>query len=545
MRAAGGRGALRWRAMALCLGAALGLLAVPRYAAAAGAADALIVKTDAGTVRGRAGDGVREFKGIPYAAPPMGELRWTLPAPAKRWTGVLDATNYRSACPQPSRYGLTDASDDEDCLYLNVTAPLAATPAHPRPVLVWIHGGAFIGGSSNLYPLDYLARLGDLVVVSINYRLGVFGFMPHPAFEPTHNGGYALEDQRAAFRWVKRNIAAFGGDAGNVTIAGESAGGASVCLQLFAPEESSGLFEKAIVQSAACAVRLHTVEEAEAIGRKVARLVGCGEPRTALACLRTKSVAALLDAQATAASGELMAFAPAVGSRSLPQQGADALASGAFVRVPLINGGNRDEMRLYVGYDVTAGKPVTADNYAAKLRAIYGDSAGAVEAEYPLASFSSPPAALGTVLSDFLPGGGLSNCLYLRGGRLASRYTPTFEYEFADRGAPPVMPDPGFELGAVHAAELPYQFPHISHTYKVDGPDLSATAERLAAQMLGYWSRFAHTGHPDPDGVPAWPPYAADASVLRFDADSVRLFDAAASHHCAFWQRLYPDILGR
>ena len=144
-----------------------------------------------------------------------------------------------------------------------------------------------------------------------------------------------------------------------------------------------------------------------------------------------------------------------------------------------------------------------------------------------------------------MPGGGLCNCLYLRSGRQASVYAPVFEYEFADRAAPPVMPDPGFELGAVHAAELPYQFPHISHTYKVDGPDLSAPAGRLAAEMLAYWSHFAHSGAPAPAGLPAWPRYSRDAAVLRFDAGEIGLFDAGVAHHCEFWQRLYPEILGR
>lgn len=316
-------------------------------------------------------------------------------------------------------------------------------------------------------------------------------------------------------------------------------------MHLFAPDESRDLFEKAIVQSAACAVHLHTVTEAEAIGRKVAHLVGCNNVATALVCLRTKSVAELLAAATTAASGEPMAFAPAVGSRTLPRQGADALATGDFLRVPLINGGNRDEMRLYVGYDVAAGKAVKPANYFDNLRAIYGEKAPAVASEYPVASYTSAPAALGTVLSDFMPGGGLSNCLYLRSGRLAAKHVPVFEYEFADRGAPPVMPDPGFELGAVHAAELPYQFPHISHTYRVDGPDLNPAAQRLAAQMAAYWSRFAHSGRPQPTGLSPWPEYSSDASVLRFDAGDVGLFDASAAHHCSFWRTLYPDALGR
>ncbi len=531
-----------------CILLALTAVAEPTADAAPAATrprESLVVLTDNGAVRGQLGDRVREFKGIPFAAPPLGALRWEVPVAARPWRGELDATRYRSACPQPSRYGLTDASDDEDCLYLNVTVPTAtARTGGKRPVFVWIHGGAFIGGSSNLYPLDYLARRGDMVVVSINYRLGVFGFMPHPAFAPDYNGGYALEDQRAALRWVQRNIRAFGGDPRNVTIAGESAGAASVCMQLFAPAEAAGLFRKAVVQSAACVVPLRTAVEANAIGVRVAALVGCAEPTTALGCLRSKSVAELLDAATTAGAGELLAYAPTTGTRALPMGGSVALASGKFVRVPILNGGNRDEMRLYVGYDVAAGHGVTTANYADKLKAIYGDQAPEVLAEYPAANYSSAPSALGTAMSDYMPGGGLSNCLYLRTAELAARFVPVFEYEFADRDAPPEMPDPGFELGAVHAAELPYQFPHISHTYKVDGPDLAPAAQRLADQMSEYWAAFARTGQPSPVALPHWPRFVSARAVMRFEPGHVRPFNADAAHHCGFWRRLYPAVLG-
>jgi len=205
------------------------LLSAFAHAQNARVADPAVVQTSYGAVRGMIHDDVREFKGIPYAAAPVGALRWAMPRRPRLWTGVLDATKFGSACPQVSRYGLTEASDDENCLTINVTAPYDK-PAKRKPVLVWIHGGAFVGGSSALYPLDTLVKSGDMVVVSMNYRLGVFGFMPHPSFDKAHNGGYGLEDQRLALRWVKRNIAAFGGDPNNVTIAGESAGGAGVAV---------------------------------------------------------------------------------------------------------------------------------------------------------------------------------------------------------------------------------------------------------------------------------------------------------------------------
>jgi para-nitrobenzyl esterase len=520
--------------------AAIGVFLLPLAAHA----DPLLVATDRGLVRGALGPGVLAFKGIPFALPPVGARRFAPPESAASWTGVLDATEYRSACPQLSRYGLTDASDDEDCLFLNVTVPAAARASTAkRPVLVWIHGGAYVGGSSNLYPLEYLSRTGDLVVVSVNYRLGVLGFISHPALPAAHGGSLGLEDQREALRWVKRNIEAFGGDPNNVTLAGESAGAASVCMQLLAVDESRGLFQKAIVQSLGCGVHLDSVAGAGRSGEQIAALVHCNEAATVIACLRSKSVRELLDAQVIVGGANVRAFAPSVGSLSVPRQGADAFSTGQFLHVPIINGGNRDEMRLYVAYAIAAGQAVTADTYAQLLAPMYGDAAPDVLAQYPPADFSSVPVALGTVESDYLPGNALSNCLYLEMAGEASRFAPVYEYEFADSHAPPEMDDPGFDMGAVHAAELPYFFPHISHNSKINGPDLEPPSQRLSAAMVAYWSSFAHSGKPAPAGLPAWPKYRTQADVMRFEPGEVHTFDAAAAHHCGFWRRHYPKVL--
>jgi para-nitrobenzyl esterase len=510
----------------------------------AAAADALTVATDLGRVHGAAGPGVRAFKGIPYAVPPVGALRFEPPRPAKPWKGVLDASAYRSACPQVARFGVTDASDDENCLYLNVTVPTAPAPGgRKRAVIVWVHGGAYVGGSSNLYPLEYYARTGDVVLVSINYRLGVFGFMAHPAFAPAHNGSLGLEDQREALRWVKRNIAAFGGDPANVTFAGESAGGASVCMQLIAPEQSKGLFQKAIIQSLACGVPLLGQADAGHAGLEVGRRVHCDDAATAVACLRSKSVSELLEAQTAVAAANPRAFAPSVGSTSIPRQGAEAFATGQFLRVPMINGGNRDEMRLYVAYAIQAGQVVSAETYPKLLDALYGAYGPEVLKEYPASEFPAVPSALGTAESDFTPGGPLANCLYLEAGKDASRYVPVYEFEFTDRHAPPEMDDPGFEMGAVHAAELPYFFPHISHNSKVNGPDLEPSSQPVSGAMVAYWSSFARTGVPAAPGLPAWPRFSRNADVMRFDPAAIQPFDAAAEHHCGFWAKLYPDTL--
>ncbi|WP_369814985.1 carboxylesterase family protein, partial [Deinococcus sp. Leaf326] len=258
--------------------------------------------------------------------------------PRAPWTGTLDATQYKSGCPQVARYGLTEAGYNEDCLYLNITSPWTANTNTQKklPVVVWMYGGAFVGGSTALYPLEKLAREGQVLVVSMNYRLGVFGFMAHPNFDAAANGSLGLEDQRAALRWVQKNITAFGGDPDNVTIAGESAGAASVCMHLIAPEETKGLFQKAIIQSAGCVHPFKTVTENGKTGEKVAALVGCNDAAKALACMRAVPVKTLLEAGSKVAGADIMTFVPSIGSKAQPRQGREAFATGQIVRVPIL-----------------------------------------------------------------------------------------------------------------------------------------------------------------------------------------------------------------
>ncbi|MDC7784494.1 carboxylesterase family protein [Rhodoplanes sp. TEM] len=542
----------------LAAAVATSLPAVAAEEPAGTAAEGPVVATDTGKVRGTAGDGVSEFRGIPYAEPPVGLLRFAPPRQALPWRGVRDATRYGHACPQVSRYGLTEASDTEDCLTLNITVPTgdAAAGEAPaggrkpgrkaarKPVIVWIHGGAFVGGSSALYPLAPMAKAGDVVVVSLNYRLGVFGFMPHPAFPASHNGGFGLEDQRLAMRWVKRNIAAFGGDPDNITVAGESAGASSVCMHLIAPKETAGLFRRAIVQSGGCAHPLRPVAEAAAaVGAQVAEKVGCGDKATALSCLRRAKVTDLLAAAAAVGASDLMAFSPVYGTLTVPLQSQEALRTGRFVKVPVLNGGDAEELRLYVAYDVQAGARITAETYPDDLEAVYGDTTPAVLKEYPVTAYSSAPTALGSVMSDFSPKVGLNNCIYLEAGKLMRKHVPVYEYVFGDPAAPPVTTDPGFEMGAVHSSELPYQFPRFDNTTKVAGPDLAPDSQKLAEQMTAYWTSFARTGVPVAAGAPVWPRYTKETAVMNFTPGQVGTFDASVAHKCGFWKPLYPGFL--
>lgn len=516
-----------------------------------------VVKTEAGSVTGVIRNDVLEFRGIPYAAAPAGKLRWELPKPPARWAGVRDASQFGSACPQLARFGLTEASLNEDCLSINVSTPKTRKRDDKLPVIVWIHGGAFVGGGSNQYRLDALVRSGNVVLVSMNYRLGVFGFMAHPAFAAEYNGDLGLEDQRAALRWVKRNIAAFGGDPDNVTVGGESAGAGSVCQHLVSPEQVAGLFHKALVQSAACLQPLPSVEEAQQFGLKVAAEVGCTDPVTALQCLRKAPLKILLDAGAKVAGSAVMSFGPTIGNQTVPRSMAAALKTGDLVKVPVIMGGARDELRLYVGYDVQAGHTVTAENFMAWLEKIYGNSEREkqqripeqIARQYPLTEGVSPPAQLGTIMSDYTPLVGINNCLYLRTGAAFARYVPVYQFEFADRNAPvigvgiPAQPDPGFELGAVHSSELNYLFPNLSNTAKINAPDLAPASQTVADLMQAYWTSFARTGTPTAVDGPQWPRFGLQDSVMRFVPGSSGAYDAWQAHRCDFWRAKYPDRL--
>jgi para-nitrobenzyl esterase len=513
---------------ALVVGCVAGLLALATPASAEPAArDEALVRTYHGPVRGTVHDDFRLFQGIPFAAPPVGDLRFRPPRPATPWRDPLDATAPRPTCAQlPTAYG-TPASFTEDCLYLNVTTPRQSR--HRLPVMVWIHGGGYTNGSGAFYDASKLAVEGDVVVVTINYRLGPFGFLALPALSAEHpgiqSGNTGIEDQQAALRWVRRNAAAFGGDPDNVTIFGESAGAGSVCAQLASPT-ATGLFHRAIGQSYSCAAPIATGSGAEGTGAAFAAGFGCTDPAGAATCLRGKPVEALL--RAWPGGG------PVAGGRELPLQPVDALRQDRFHHVPLMWGNNLDEMRLFVSLRFDAvGSPVTPAQYEQIIRATYGAAADQVLARYPLANYPSPTTALSTVQTD--AGTPLSTCSHLTSYRLASARplaVPVHAYQFVDRTAPPLVDVPGFDEGAEHAAELNFLFPNLF------GRPLTTAQQVLSTTMVGYWTNFARTGNPNGHGTPAWHRFRTSGDVQALGLDAVHPFDPAIPSNCDFWAAL-------
>src|SRR6516162_8569569 len=386
-----GRRAGTWLAIAgITLGAVVAAAPMVSASTLGGqtAASGPVTGTANGPVRGLANGAVNEFRGIPYAAPPIGALRWQSPQPAASWSGVRDATQFASHCPQSaSPFGL--ASTSENCLFLNVFTPSHHQAGSHFPVMVWIHGGALVTGESNDYDPVGLVEDG-VTVVTINYRLGALGFLAHPALADAdgQSGDYGLMDQQAALRWVRCNIASFGGDPHNVTIFGESAGGLSALSQVASPQ-ASGLFERAIVESGSYNLTQAPLATAEASGEAFAAKAGCASQTAA--CLRSLSVSTIL------ANQDAGGYTPNINSEVLPETLKTAFATGSFNRVPIINGTNRDEWRLFVAISELTGNPVTAANYQSMISSTLGVPAAVaaiIAAKYPLTAFSSPSVAL-------------------------------------------------------------------------------------------------------------------------------------------------------
>ena len=496
------------------------------------------VETAGGPVLGAAAADGQAFLGIPYAAPPVGPLRWRAPQPVRPWTEPLQATRLGPSCIQNLALsaqlggGGGPTLGQEDCLTLNVYAPADAAARPGKPVMVWLHGGAFVLGTSGQYDPSALARREDALVVTVNYRLGALGFLAHPSLrgEPGE-GAFALLDQRAALRWVQNNIAAFGGDPRRVTLFGQSAGAWSACYHMASPG-SAGLFSRAILQSGACVIPETSLPAgaAEAGGARMAADLGCGGA-DALACLRALPADAVVEAapERAGVTGP-NSWSPATGLDVLPLPPRDAFARGRFAPVPTIDGTDRDEGRLFaylrgLGFDL-----VTDAGYEAEIRRLYGARAGAVLAAYPADRFPSPRAAYAAVLTD-----GYFACPALDLDRLIERAAPVFAYEFDDPDPPFALPRLPFSGGAgsYHTSEIAYVFDRP--WLLADPVHFDAAQARLSAALQDYWGSFARDGRPRGDA--AWPRMGARGGVLRLSPDGVApARDFAERHRCAFWQ---------
>ena len=463
-----------------------------------------LIEIDDGMVQGHIDGGARRFLGIPFAAPPVGDLRWRPPQPVEPWSGVLTADEISPACAQLASL-TTPASGTEDCLYLNVWTPDPA-PSEPLPVMLWIHGGSNTSGSTGdevplgvgglFYDGRTLAETRNVVVVTTNYRLNVFGFLTHPALDSEdsdypYSGNQALLDQQQAMRWVRDNIGVFGGDADNVTIFGESAGAFDVCYQVVSPP-ADGLFHRAISESGGCSYRTTTASEGRSRTESLIRAVGCDTAANTLACLREVSIDELL------ANSD--GFGPIVDGGVIPDQPRALFDSGSYAKVPYLLGSNSDEGTLFA---IGVPPVQSEEEYLAALAERYGDYAQDIAALYPVSDFASPNDALIRANGDsFLVCGTYDTARRARAGG-----SDVFLYNFAR----PVLEDILPNLQATHGAEIAFVFGSGSNIAGEDDLD-------IALSMEGYWSRFARSGDPNGEGAMVWPAYD-DASDQRINFD--------------------------
>jgi para-nitrobenzyl esterase len=441
-------------------------------APAASCAAGTVVQTTTGPVCGIVVNGDSEWLGIPYAAPPVGSLRWQPPQPHASWTTPLQATQEESPCPQGT------ISTNEDCLYVDVVVPTGAGPG-PLPVMVHIHGGGFQGGSNAIYPGSFLATQGHVIVVGIQYRLGILGFLAEQALG-AHSGDYGLEDQQAGLRWVQRNIAAFGGDPGNVTIFGESAGGSSMCDQIASPS-ARGLFQKAISMS--------------------------GEYNSLL--------------------GAPTSLQPQDCKATLTMQLQKAFATGKVNRVRAILGVDRDEN--------LSGTATTPAQYEALIKAQYGSIAPQVLDLYPLDRFPSPFVAFRTVAAD-------SNtvCPALITDRRLSKWMPVFAYEGDNTDAPPSYTTPTQPNGAYHVAEAIFEFPFGVFKVSLDA-NQQVLANQVVAEWTTF-ARTGNPSAAGTPTWPRFTEGSQQVMSLQPGGDS-QVMSAAQielDHNCGFWDKVSP-----
>jgi para-nitrobenzyl esterase len=495
------------------------------------------VPLDAGRITGTVEDGVRVFKGIPYAAPPVGDLRWKPPQTVEPWDGARACTAFGPACPQPDRARIAGAvwREDEDCLYLNVWAPTDV--ADKLPVMVWIHGGGFtIGaGSVPIYDGAALARQG-VVLVTINYRLGPLGFLAHPLLsqESEHgvSGNYGLLDMIAALRWVRANIAAFGGDPERVTLFGESAGSVAVCRLMVSPL-AKGLFHRAIAQSGGAHGRNRPLRQArratepmEHVGERLARILGCGEADDPLAALRAKSPKELLEAAKPAVGlfGRGIKFGPVVDGYVLPDAPDALFAAGKQHDVPFIAGSNADEGTMFLG-QLTIRRPL---GYRWLIRRRFGRHADEILALFPAETPADLRGAMNklTTVSAFVaPARALVRAVEAKPAK-------AWLYHFTR--VPPI--GAARRLGAFHGLEIAYVFRNLRQ-----GAGWAEWDKTLSERMSARWVQFARTGDPNAEGLADWPAYTTEADPHLEFGDAIEVNRGLYRQACDLFDRIWEE----
>jgi len=494
----------------------------------------LTVSTASGTVVGTRHDGVESWQGIPYAEPPVGALRWQPPQPVKNWAMPIKANALASSCAQNADLGVfARAGGTEDCLYLNVYRNPADAGAQKLPVFVWIHGGALQVGQGGDYDPSKLAIEGHAVVVTLNYRLGVFGFLSHPSLDAEGHdfANYGLMDQQAALRWIKRNISAFGGDSGNVTIAGESSGGNSVMAHIASPG-SAGLFEHVVAMSAGGIMARHPafgaprpLDVARETGQAFAKAVGCDHGDAA--CLRAVPTKRILDAQQPYALNEFV-----IDGSVIPIHPADAFREGKINKATLINGSTRDEGRFFVALpELLSGNVLTEKDYPVEIERMYGQKlAPMVMQQYPVAHYASPSEALASAATD-----SLFACTGRAMNQALSDKIPVYAYEFSDRTAPSYVGPTSFPMLAAHTYELSYVFPGFRGVGNVH-VELNPLQEKLSDQIVSYFANVATLVRNDH----AWSPYDPRRdNFMNFALPEATMVSGrfAQTHHCSFWDQ--------
>jgi para-nitrobenzyl esterase len=500
------------------------------------------VETNDGQVCGLTANSITSYLDIPYAVSPVGDLRWEPPQPHAPWTSVLQATSAAPECPSPGfpPGSPPAAGTSEDCLYLKVEVPADAKPGENLPVMYEIHGGGFLG-TALTNDGDNLVNSGKVVYVFANYRLGILGFLADKALG-SHSGDYGLQDQQAGLRWVQQNIASFGGDPGNITVFGESAGGASTCDQVASPT-AKGLFERAISVSgfynyqdnivwskADCKSTYFTEAQAQTVGAQFAAKVGCGNVTNVAACLRNVPAATLVEdgGQYTepTAGGTI---GPIVNGTTLTMSPAKAFATGHVNHVALISDVGRDEFNGGV-YANTTGLPVvvadTAAQYQQLVQEQFGTLAPAVERLYPLSQYQSPYTAYRTIMAD-----SASVCPMLQTDQELSKYIPVYADINTDADNP-AGEDLQLPLGAQHSG--------TNGLVHFPSSQLDPNQAALQSQLLAEWTYFAHTGNPSAPHTPAWALYSSPRHpvMLLQPADTSETTPAAfiaEQHNCSFW----------